>query len=150
MKRVISVFCFMLFAMLLVAPTLNAANCKVKISTDPPGAMFTVNIAILKFGPTPMNFEFEQGKPFTLTFYKDGYVPKTLEYRCNGTDIIVNLEKEGAPITNVSGKDQICMFQISSNIANSDVYIDNELRGRTPLSMKIESTSRFCAGCEAT
>jgi hypothetical protein len=137
MKRSTSILCFIMLALISAAPLLSAANCKVKISTNPQGAMFTVNIAILKFGPTPMNFEFEQGKPFRLTFYKDGYVPKTIDYQCNGGDISVDLVKEGAPIVH-NEKERICMFQITSDIPNADVFINNELRGRTPYSMKID------------
>jgi hypothetical protein len=135
MKRGIFIF---LILFLFVAGTqfVSAEKCRIQVRTEPQGAMFAVNLAVLKFGPTPMFFEFDRGKNYSITFTKDGYKTKLLNYTADCKDIVVQLEKEGSSVPAVDTT-KSCILKVACNVVNASVYIDGELKGKIPFATKL-------------
>jgi hypothetical protein len=130
---------FVIVALLLCAVCVQpvfAEKCKVRVTSEPAGAMFTVNLPALKFGPTPFTMEFDRGKTYLLTFTKSGYESQTIEYRADCKDVFVQLEREGRKETS-RDKRGSCVLQVASNVVNAQVYLEGELRGKTPFTTKI-------------
>jgi hypothetical protein len=153
MKRI-----FILSMILMLAAgiaSVSAEKCRIKINTNPQGAMFTVNLAVLKFGPTPMSMDFDRGKTYRLTFSKDGYETVVLNYKADCKDINVTLKKERGGVVDTSGrktdkhdkerhKRDTANVRVTANVNAAKVYVDNDYKGNTPITLKLEyGTYRF-------
>lgn len=115
---------FFIIFILLVCSLLFAPpqNVRVKVDSNPQGALVKVKGLRNPIGYTPVISQFTLGEKYILTFTKEGYKEKTIVYQCDGSPIFVNLEPE------------IVFYRltINSNINGADVFINNNRVGKTP------------------
>ncbi len=114
-----------------------AEKCRITVTTEPQGAQFAVNLPALKFGPTPMAFEFERGKTYSITFTREGYKTKVLNYTADCKNLTVQLEREGSGGGTSVDTTKTALVSITSNVVNASVWVDGELKGKTPTTVKL-------------
>jgi hypothetical protein len=99
---------------------------KVQMISNVEGGKVYVNDAYS--GDTPLTLKLEFGK-YKIRVSKEDYTDFIETYNINTLNFSINANLD---------KERECKLQILSNIKNADVYIDDELKGNTPLNMRID------------
>nr|MBP7553178.1 PEGA domain-containing protein [Spirochaetota bacterium] len=131
---------YLLIAIFLLSSNLfaqrSASTVYVKVITNPSGAYFTTAIDnASKFGPTPISIPLLKNRTYDFVFSKEGYKSKNVSFKPGTGDLNVTLEPlESSTQTNYN-------LSVSSNVTGADVYINNQLYGKTPLNVSLPSAN---------
>lgn len=101
------------------------------INSNPSGATFVItgtNYNSFSY-TTPQQLNLRPGASYTLTFSMPGYKTVTMTHVAGSGSINVTMQSDQPTL------------DIQSNIQGADVYIDGQNRGRTPLSLQLNSGS---------
>lgn len=114
----------------------SASTVNVNVATNPSGAYFiTGTDNVNKFGPTPVTIPLIKNRTYDITFTKEGYKTKTINFKAGSGDINETLEP-------LASSAQINYnLSVSSNVTGADVYINNQLYGKTPLNVSLPSAN---------
>ncbi len=125
MKKIyLLLICVMIFftstCSLFVLMPRKEKNVSIRINTNPQGANFNINYGTIF--QTPYEIELLKNEIYNISVYKDGCQPTSIVYKCDGSDILVNLDL-GNPINNwviitVNSDPQGAYFRINSGDIN--------------------------------